>query len=303
MVKDSRKTHKWNRKEVFSAYMFIAPFFLGVCIFYIYAFIQNVYISFTNKKSFGIAKFIGLDNYQKLFCDEKFYQAVGHTFLYVVICVPIIVLLAIIIAVALNSKIRGISIYRTLIYLPIITLPTAIGMLWKWLFNAQFGVVNAVLENLGVKNPPEWLSNPKTSLYAMCIVLIWASVGQAIIIFLAGLQGIPKSYYEAAEIDGANRIQTFKNITLPLLSPTTFLMVMTEIIGFFQVFDLIFLMITPTSSGMSGARSMVMFYYEEAFKNFNKGYGAAISIVLFLIVLAVTLIQMKVQKKWVHYDE
>lgn len=297
-----KKIKKWNIREAVSAYLFIAPFFIGIGIFYIYAFVQNIYISLTNKKSFGVPKFIGFANYEKLFHDEEFYEAVVHTFLYVLICVPFVIFLAIVIAVALNSKVKGKGIYRTLIYLPVITLPTAIGMLWKWLFNAQFGIINAILRGIGIDKSPEWLSDPNLSLAAMCIVLIWASVGQAVIIFLAGLQGIPRNYYEAAQIDGASGMQSFFHITLPLLSPTTFLMVTTEIIGFFQVFDLIFLMITPTSSGMSGARSIVMLYYEEAFQNFNKGYGAAISIVLFLIILVITIVQMQMQKKWVHYE-
>lgn len=301
-MQGKKKIKKWNIREAISAYLFIAPFLIGICVFYIYAFIQNIYISMTNKKSFGVPKFIGLANFEKLFRDKDFYEAVIHTFLYVLVCVPFVILLAIVIAVALNSKIKGKGIYRTLIYLPIITLPTAIGMLWKWLFNAQFGIINAVLKGMGVSATPEWLSDPDLSLTAMCIVLIWASVGQAVIIFLAGLQGIPRSYYEAAQIDGASGTQRFFHITLPLLSPTTFLMVTTEVIGFFQVFDLIFLMITPTSSGMSGARSIVMLYYEEAFQNFNKGYGAAISIVLFFIILIITIVQMKLQKKWVHYE-
>ena len=302
MVPKKKKMKKWNIREAVNAYLFIAPFLIGISIFYIYAFIQNIYISLTNKKSFGVPRFIGLANYEKLFQDAEFYESVLHTVLYVLICVPLVILLAIVIAVALNCKIKGKGLYRTLIYLPIITLPTAIGMLWKWLFNAQFGVINAILNGLGIKGNPEWLSDPDLSLSAMCIVLVWASVGQAVIIFLAGLQGIPGSYYEAARIDGAGGVQCFFKITLPLLSPITFLMVTTEVIGFFQVFDLIFLMITPTSSGMSGARSIVMLYYEEAFKKFNKGYGAAISFILFLIILVITIIQMKMQKKWVHYE-
>lgn len=299
-----RSFHKMGRaakREAFAAYLFILPFLVGVAIFNIYAFVQNALISFTNKKSFGTPDWVGLKNYIKLFQDDKFYQSLIHTGLYVIICVPSVIILSIIIANALNSKIKGVGIYRTLIYLPVVTLPTAIGMLWKWLLNAQFGLVNAVLGAFGISGP-SWLSDPNWSLWAMCIVLIWSSIGQAVIIFLAGLQGISRGYYEAAEIDGANSVQKFLHITLPLLSPTTFMLVIVEVMGFFQVFDLIFLMIPPTSSGMPGARSIVMLFYEEAFQNFNKGYGAAVSIVLFIIILIVTLIQMKLQKHWVNYD-
>lgn len=289
------------KKEAAAAYLFILPFMAGVAIFNVYAFVKNILISFTNKKSFGVARFIGFDNYVRLFGDEKFYAALLNTLKYIVICVPAIMILSLLIAIALNMKIRGIGIYRTLIYLPIITLPTAVGLVWKWLFNNQFGLINAGLSKLGIQGPA-WLSDPNISLYAVCIVLIWSSIGTAVIIFLAGLQGISRTYYEAAEIDGASGIQKFFSITFPLLSPTTFMLLVTEIIGFFQVFDMIFLMISPTSSGMSGARSIVMLFYEEAFTKFNKGYGAAMANVLFLIILVITVIQMKLQKKWVYYE-
>lgn len=291
---------KRARKEALAAYTFILPFITGILIFNVYAFLKNIFISFTNKKSFGAAKFIGMDNYVRLFGDEKFYQALINTLCYIVICVPAIIILSLLIALALNVKLKGIGIFRTLIYLPIITLPTAVGMVWKWLFNNQFGLINAVMGKFGIQGPA-WLSDPNVSLIAVCIVLIWCSIGTAVIIFLAGLQGIEKTYYEAADIDGANSVQKFLSITFPLLSPTTFMLIVTEIIGFFQVFDMIFLMIPPTSSGMAGARSIVMLFYEEAFTKFNKGYGAAMANILFLIILVITIIQMKLQKKWFYY--
>ena len=281
------------KKEAMEAYLFLLPFLVGVSIFNVYAFVQNIIISFTNKKSLGQAKFVGLSNYVKLLADAKFYQAIQNTLLYVVICVPAVIILSLIIAVALNQKIKGMGIYRTLIYLPVITLPTAVGMLWKWLFNNQFGLINEMLAGIGITGPA-WLSDPKWSLLAVCIVLIWSSIGTAVIIFLSGLQGISTSY--------ANAWQKFRSITFPLLSPTTFMLVVTEIIGFFQVFDLIFLMISSTSSGMKGARSIVMLFYEEAFTKFNKGYGAAMANMLFLIILVITIVQMKLQKKWVYSE-
>lgn len=297
------KIHKstMSKKEAASAYLFLLPFMTGIAIFYLYAFGKNIVTSFTDKKSFGIPSFIGIDNYLHLFEYEKFYHALWNTLIYVVICVPAVILLSLIIAVALNARVKGIGIYRTLIYLPVITLPTAVGLLWKWMFNNQFGLINGLLDKIGIKGPA-WLSDPKVSLYAVCIVLIWSSIGTAVIIFLAGLQGISRTYYDAAEMDGAGGFRKFRYITLPLLSPTTFMLVITEIIGFFQVFDIIYLMIPATSSGISGARSIVMLFYEEAFTKFNKGYGAAIANILFLIILVITIIQMRLQKKWVHYE-
>lgn len=297
------KTHrsKMAQKEMISAYLFLLPFLAGISIFYIYAFVKNIAVSFTNKKSFGTPQFVGWANYIRLFGDEKFYTALGNTLIYVLVCVPAVIILSLAIAVALNTKIKGLGFFRTLIYLPVITLPTAVGLLWKWLFNNQFGLINALLQKMNITGPA-WLSDPKIAIYAVCIVLIWSSIGTAVIIFLAGLQGIPVTYYEAAQIDGASGWKKFRYITFPLLSPTTFMLVVTEIMGFFQVFDLIFLMISSTSSGMPGARSIVMLFYEEAFTKFNKGYGAAIADVLFLIILVITIVQMKLQKKWVHYE-
>lgn len=292
---------KMAKKEAVEAWLFILPFLIGVAVFYIYAFLQNILTSFTNKRSLGTAEFIGLENYIELAADTSFYHAIANTLLYVAVCVPSIMLLALVIALALNARVKGIGVYRTLIYLPVITLPAAVGLVWKWMFNNQFGLINALLSRLGIQGPA-WLSDPDFSLFAVCIVLIWSSIGTAVIIFLAGLQEIPVSYYEAAEIDGANAWQRFFRITFPLLSPTTFMLLVTEMIGFFQVFDLIFLMIPPTSSGMSGARSIVMLFYEEAFTRFDKGYGAAIANVLFLIILVITVLQMKLQKKWVFYE-
>lgn len=293
---------KSSKHENIAAYLFIAPFMLGIFVFYVYAFIKNFYYSFTNKTSFGKESIIGFANYIKLFQSENFYSSLAHTAVYVLVCVPAVIIISIVIATVLNQKIKGIGVYRTLIYLPMVTLPTAIGLLWKWMFNAQYGLINGLLLNFGIKGP-SWLSDSKVSLIAMCIVLIWSSVAQAVIIFLAGLQGISRSYYEASEIDGATAFQKFFRITLPLLSPTTFMMVIMEVIGFFQVFDLIYLMIPPTSSGMPGARSIVMLFYEESFQNYKKGYGAAISIVLFLIILVITMIQMKFQNRWVFQEE
>lgn len=292
---------KRAKKEALAAYLFILPFMVGVAIFNVYAFLRNVAISFTNKGSFGNADFVGWKNYIQLFESRDFYQVLANTLKYIVICVPAILILSLLIALALNVKIKGIGIYRTLIYLPVVTLPTAIGLVWKWMFNNQFGLINAMLGKLGIQGLA-WLSDPKVSLYSICIVSIWSGLGTPIIIFLAGLQGIEKTYYEAAEIDGASGVQKFFSITFPLLTPTTFMLLVTQIIGFFQVFDMIFLMISTTSSGMSGARSIVMLFYEEAFTKFYQGYGAAIADVLFIIILIITLIQMKLQKKWVYYE-
>lgn len=288
-------------KEVLSAYLFLLPMMTGIAIFFIYAFLSNIYISFTDKSSFGTPAFIGLQNYAALFRSPEFYTSLKNTFLYVIICVPVILTIALFLAVLLNAKLKGTGLYRTLIVLPVVTMPVAVALLWKWIFNYEFGLVNLFLHSIGHKSVA-WISDSSVTLFTVCVVVIWSSIGQAVIIFLAGLQGISRTYYEASEIDGASALQRFFRITLPLLTPTIFMLLIMEIIGFFQMFDLIYMMIPSSSTGMDGARSIVMMYYDESFIKYNQGYGAAVSIILFLIILIVTLIQMRLQKRWVNYD-
>lgn len=291
-----------KRKEALAGYCMIAPLMAGVLLFYVWAFFQNFYDSFTNKSSFGTPKFIGFENYTNLFHDPEFYQALINTLLYVAICVPLVVFIALVLAALLNTKIRGRGIYRTVIFLPAVTLPAAIGLLWKWLLNYQFGIVNEILKTVGI-NSIAWLSDPKVVLISISVVFIWASVSYQMIILLAGLQGISRGYYEAAEIDGATPFESFFNITLPLLSPSIFFVAVTTIINVFQIFDFIYLMIPQSSSGTAASRSLATYFFEESFIKFHKGYGAAIAMALFVLILIITIVQLYLQKKWVYYDE
>ena len=291
---------KW--REARAGYLMILPLMVGIMVFFIGAFFQNVYYSFTNKSSFGKVKFIGLDNYQRLLQDEAFIRAFLNTILYVLICVPIVVILALIIAVLLNSKVKGIGVFRICIFLPAVTLPAAIGLLWKWLMNYKFGIFNEIIGRLGI-DPVAWLSDPKIVLLSISVVFIWASVAYQVIVLLAGLQGIPVFYQEAAHIDGANARQRFFKITLPLLSPSIFFVCITTVISVFQIFDFIYLMIPKGSSGTGASRSLVTYFFEQSFVKFHKGYGAAISLVLFLLILVITIVQLRIQKKMVFYDD
>ncbi len=296
-----KRCSRQARREAVSAYLFILPLLLGLGVFNVYSFGVNIYYSFTNKSSFGTPNWVGLKNYIDLFQNEKFYSALSNTFKYVVICVPCVVILSIFVAVLLNTNIRGRGVYRTLVFLPAVTMPAAIGLIWKWIFNYEFGILNHLLSGFGIEKIA-WLSDPEYVLLSVCVVVIWADVSTRVIILLAGLQNIPDVYYEAARIDGANSAQIFFRITLPQLSPSIFFVTVMEIIGIFQIFDFIFLMIPRSSSGVSHARSLVSYFYEAAFQEYKKGYGAAITLVLFLIILVVTIFQMWMQKKWVHYE-
>lgn len=297
-----RKKNALKRQEIITGYLMIAPLMAGVLVFFVGAFFQNIYYSFTDKSSFGVPRFVGLGNYVKLFHDASFYQALVNTILYVIICVPMVVVLAVILAVLLNSNVKGIGAFRVCIFLPAVTLPAAVGLLWKWLMNYKFGIFNEILGMFGVK-PAAWLSDPHIVLFSISIVFIWASVAYQVIVLLAGLQGIPVCYKEAAEIDGAGKVQSFFRITLPLLSPSIFFVSVTTVINVFQIFDLIYLMIPQGSSGTEASRSLVTYFFEQSFVKFHKGYGAAISLLLFLLILAVTAVQMICQKKLVFYDD
>ena len=269
MKKKKRSSGRLKRREMLTGYLMIFPLTAGVTVFFIGAFFQNVYYSFTNKSSFGTPKFVGLANYCRLFQDQAFIRAFANTILYVVICVPLVVILALGIAVLLNFRVKGIDLFRVFIFLPAVTLPPAIGLLWKWLMNYKFGIFNEMIGRFGI-DPVAWLSDPKVVLFSISAVFIWASVAYQVIVLLAGLQGIPVSYQEAAQIDGANSVQQFFKITLPLLSPSIFFVCVTTVINVFQIFDFIYLMIPQGSSGTEASRSLVTYFFEQSFVKFHK---------------------------------
>jgi multiple sugar transport system permease protein len=298
----SKRPSRLMRAEIRAGYGMIAPLFIGLLVFYIYAFGQSLYDSFTNKSSFGVPKFVGLTNYVTLFKAPYFYQSLANTLLYVLLSVPLVVAISVLLAALMNQQLRGRSLYRTMVFLPAVTLPAAVALMWKWLLNYEFGLVNDWLKMMGL-NGVAWLSDPSVVLPSVSLVFVWSGVAYQVIVLLAGLQGISRSYYEAALIDGASGAQQFRSITIPLLTPSIFFVTVTTIINVFQIFDIIYLMIPQYSSGTAASRSLVTYFFEEAFIRFHKGYGAAISMVLFLLILAMTLVQMKLQKRWVHYDD
>ncbi|PEJ58653.1 sugar ABC transporter permease [Bacillus sp. AFS002410] len=293
------KTKK--RSDYFWAYLMIAPTMIGLAIFYLWPIIQTVYFSFTEWGAFGQYEWTGLANYKQMLHDFNLLQSFKNTGIYILFTVPIGIFLSILIAVLLNQKIKGKSVYRTLYFLPVITMPAAIAMVWRWLYNSDYGLLNYLLSIFGIKGP-HWVSDPKIALYSIIVVAIWSGLGYNMVIFLSGLQGIPKTYYEAAEIDGAGPIRVFFKITLPLLSPVIFFVTIMSFIGAFQVFDLIFMMIGKSSTALESTQSIVYLFYQHAFVLNDKGYAAAIAVLLLIIILFITAIQMVLQKKWVHYD-
>lgn len=289
-----------RRNEMMHGILFVLPLLLGLSVFYFYSFFQNFYLSFTEFGSFGKPLFTGLENYHRLFSDPKFYRSLENTLVYVLVCVPSIVVLATLSAFLLHQIRKGSTFFRTALFIPAITMPAAIGILWRWLFNFKFGIINVFLNRFGLESIA-WLSESSVVIYSISIVLIWSLVSIQMVVLLSGLQQIPHMYYEAALIDGASPLQCFFRITLPLLSPTLFFVITITTINVFQIFDFIFLMIRPTALAIQYSMSLVYYFYDRTFVAFEKGYGVTVSIVLFCIILAMTAIQFRLQKRWVHY--
>ena len=214
---------------------------------------------------------------------------------------PVGIFIALILAALLNNKIRGRDIYRGIYFLPMVVAPAAVAMVWKWIFNSDNGVLNLVLSKIGIQGPT-WLSNPNTALLSCAIINIWSAVGYDLVMILAGLQSISKSYYEAAEIDGANAVQSFRHITIPLISPTLFFVVMMRAMGALKQFDTVYLLIKSSNPAYNKGMTLMTWFYREAFEKFDKGFGSVIVLYSFILISIFTMIQFIAEKKLVHYE-
>lgn len=287
-----------ERSEWFWGWLFIFPTVLGLIVLNIIPIFQTIYQSFFKTGDFGRGNiFVGLKNYQKVFGDQEIWQALANTFRYAVVEVPFSIALSLVLAVLLNRKMRGRSFYRTVIFLPMVAAPAAVALVWRWLFNTEFGLINHVF-----KSSVSWISDPGIAIYSIAVIGIWSILGYNMVLFLAGLQEIPHDFYEAAEIDGASGVDSFFHITLPLLSPTIFFVMITRVIGALQVFDLIYMVIDETSPALPKTESLVYLFYRYSFVNKNMGYGSTIVVLLLLVTLLITVFQMLAQKKWVYYS-
>lgn len=287
-----------QKNEILWGWLFTFPTMLGLVVLNIYPAIKTVYESFFKTGAFGKGNtFIGLANYETIFKSKDMWQALINTFKYAIVEVPFSIVIALVLAVLLNRKMKGRTIYRTIFFLPMVAAPAAIAMVWRWLFNSEFGLLNNVL-----KTEINWVSNPKIAVFSIAVIGIWSIIGYNMVLFLSGLQEIPKDYYEASSIDGANGIHQFFHITIPLLSPTIFFVCVTRIIGALQVFDLVFMVMDRNNPALNKTQSLVYLFYQYSFVENNKGLGSAIVVVLLIIIMLITVIQMKAQKKWVYYN-
>lgn len=296
------KGTKQSRNEFLWGWLFLLPTMIGLIVLNIIPIFQTVYQSFFKTGAFGKGNvFVGFRNYAKMLHDESVWQALLNTFKYAIVEVPFSIIIAIILAVLLNRKMHGRTVYRTIYFLPMVAAPAAVAMVWRWLYNSEFGLLNHMLTSVGLKLV-NWISNPDITFISIAVVGIWSVIGYNMVLFLAGLQEIPRDYYEAAQIDGATGIKQFLHITLPLISPTMFFVSVTRIISAMQVFDTIYMMLDKTNPAFPKTQSLVYLFYKYSFIEANKGYGSTIVMLLLAVIMAITVIQMICQKKWVHYN-
>ncbi|HIW32864.1 MAG TPA: sugar ABC transporter permease [Candidatus Paenibacillus intestinavium] len=281
--------------------LFISPMVLLATVLTIIPILLSGIISFTDWNfiaGFESIKFIGFDNYTKMFADDDFLKSLNNNLLLMLV-IPVSLFISLILAVLINNSTYFKNFFKVIYFMPFISSFVAVAVLWRVLFHPSSGPINNFLMSIGISNPPAWLADPSFSLISVMIIMIWAGVGFEMIIFMAGLQNISKDLYEAADIDGASKVRQFFKITIPLLSPTTFFLLITGIVGSFKVFDLIMIL---TNGGPAGSTSVIVFYlYKVAFIQLKSGYASAIGIMLLIIILAITVIQWIGQKKWVNY--
>jgi multiple sugar transport system permease protein len=287
-------------REAIEAYILILPTIIGLIVFTASPVLASLYYSFTRWNLLSTPKWQAFDNYIELITEDPlFWITIKNTAYYVVGTVPTGTVLALGLAIALNQKIRLVAVFRTIYFLPVVSSVVAISVLWLWLYQSDFGLVNEILRFFGFRGV-RWLSSVTWAMPAIMIMSIWHGLGYNIVIFIAGLQGIPQDYYEAATVDGANSWHKFINITIPLLSPVTFFVLTLSVITSFQVFAQAYVM---TQGGPVNATKTIVYYlFQQGFVNFHMGYASALAYVLFVIIVSLTMFQFWFQKRWVHYE-
>jgi multiple sugar transport system permease protein len=291
---------RWNTlKQNLIAYSFILPNLLGFALFTLVPMVFSLALAFMNWDGANVVTFAGLDNFRQLIRDETFRIALVNTFYYVAGTVPPTMVASLALALLLNQRLRGRNFFRATFFFPYVSSLVAVAVVWNMLFHPAMGPVNQFLVSLGVENPPRWSASVDWAMPTVILASIWRGVGYYMVIYLAALQGIPSYLYEAAEIDGASAWQRFRYITLPMLTPATFFVSMMLTIACFKIFDLVMVM---TRGGPGRATNVLVIHtYNTAFREFRFGYSSAIALVLFAIVLVITIIQFRMEKRWVSY--
>ncbi len=288
---------KWLTEDAKWGYLLVAPTIIGLLVLNVWPFVQTVVLSFSTTHPFGYFELSGVGNYTQMFSNKEFWKATWNSIYFCILTVPVGIFLSLVTAVLLNAKITGKTAYRAIYFLPMVVAPAAIAMVWKWIFNAEYGIINQII---GTK--VNWLTNTALVLPACAVVAIWSAVGYDAVLLLSGIQNISKSYYEAASLDGATKIQQFFQITLPMVSPTLFVVMIMRLMSSLKVYDLIYMMIDTANPAITSAQSLMYLYYREAFVAGNRGYASAIVVWTVLLIGVVTAFQFWGQKKWVNYE-
>jgi multiple sugar transport system permease protein len=285
--------------RVLEPYLYLLPTLIGLLLFSAGAVVASFFISFTQWDVVSPPQWIGLENYTSIWHSDLFWEVVRNTFTFIVLSVPLSVICSLALALAVNTQLKGITLFRTAYFLPVVSSMIAVALVWSWLFNPEYGLLNYLLRLFfGIKGPA-WLDSTAWALPAMVIVTVWKGLGYSMVIFLAGLQNIPLELYHAATMDGAGVWRRFWNVTLPMLSPTTFFVLVITLINSFQVFEQTYVL---TRGGPANSTLTMSYYiYQNAFQYFQMGKAAALSYVLFAVIFVVTLIQFRIQKRWVFY--
>ena len=292
-----KKTSKLARDGYVWGYLMVAPTIIGLIVLNIVPFFQTIYMSFSKSKAFGAYQFCGLENYIEMFKSPEFWKATWNSIYFCILTVPIGVFLALLVAVLLNAKIKGKTAFRAIYFLPMVVAPAAVAMVWKWIFNTEYGILNSLLgKNI------RWLTDPKIVLITCAIVAIWSAIGYDAVLLLSGIQNISRTLYEAADLDGASKVQQFFRITLPMVSPTLFVVLIMRLMSSLKVYDLIYMMVEQSNPALTSAQSLMYLFYRESFVAGNKGYASAIVIWTVLLIGIVTVFQFIGQKKWVNYE-
>ena len=292
-----KKPSKLARDGYVWGYLMVAPTIIGLIVLNIVPFFQTIYMSFSKSKAFGAYQFCGLENYIEMFKSPEFWKATWNSIYFCILTVPIGVFLALLVAVLLNAKIKGKTAFRAIYFLPMVVAPAAVAMVWKWIFNTEYGILNSLLGN-----NIRWLTDPKIVLITCAIVAIWSAIGYDAVLLLSGIQNISRTLYEAADLDGASKVQQFFHITLPMVSPTLFVVLIMRLMSSLKVYDLIYMMVEQANPALTSAQSLMYLFYRESFVAGNKGYASAIVIWTVLLIGIVTVFQFIGQKKWVNYE-
>ena len=292
-----KKPSKLARDGYVWGYLMVAPTIIGLIVLNIVPFFQTIYMSFSKSKAFGAYQFCGLENYVEMFKSPEFWKATWNSIYFCILTVPIGVFLALLVAVLLNAKIKGKTAFRAIYFLPMVVAPAAVAMVWTWIFNTEYGILNSLLgKNI------RWLTDPKIVLITCAIVAIWSAIGYDAVLLLSGIQNISRTLYEAADLDGASKVQQFFHITLPMVSPTLFVVLIMRLMSSLKVYDLIYMMVEQSNPALTSAQSLMYLFYRESFVAGNKGYASAIVIWTVLLIGIVTVFQFIGQKKWVNYE-